>query len=758
MPHMSGVKTARACFCGGSLGPGVHPLYGSCTGCGSQVQRIRPSPEELAAFYGLDAYWREHVVKVLGFPSIEERARSDMVERVAYWVSLLAALGRPPKSLLEIGCAHGGFLALARERGVPLVVGVEVDEGTCRFARETFLLDHVCAGLFPDVALPLASFEAVCGFDVIEHFSDPVGCLAHVRSILEPGGYFLFQTPCYRGQPADWLHFQPNEHLFLYTEEGLHRLFALAGLRLDFIAPGYFPHDVFAVGGAGEPRESGGAALVRADSIGDAILFSSALEPLGHHFGDTPLTLVCQEHLTGLFDHCPHVSDVVGYNRHYLKHFQAYQVYLASALRRRGFNLAINTAYSRDDVADMLAINTGAAERVALAGDMANTTPHQREAANARYTRLIESPGAWKPEIARTADLLAGLGVTPTAALQPKIWIGAADREFADRFFSDNGLGEDVLALYCGAQYAVRLYAHYGAALAGLMREMGLSVIALGSDNDLAVAERNLADLPGRVFDLFGKTTLGQAAALMSKCRLAAGAETGLAHMACAVGVPNAVLLGGGHFGRFMPWSPLTAVACLPLDCYACDWHCRCEQVYCVRSLAPMVFEAACRAALAGPADPAGRPRIFMQSRGSWPAGPDLPAWSEEAAARLLDDVELIEVAVPPGRDPLAAELAARAGELAAAGRTDAALVFYRKALLHAPDDHEILYLAADSLIALNRPAEALGHLSRSFERYPHDARTVAALAGVLRAGGRDALAREIEAVFLELHPEYRGA
>jgi Flp pilus assembly protein TadD len=66
--------------------------------------------------------------------------------------------------------------------------------------------------------------------------------------------------------------------------------------------------------------------------------------------------------------------------------------------------------------------------------------------------------------------------------------------------------------------------------------------------------------------------------------------------------------------------------------------------------------------------------------------------------------------------------------------------------------------LAADSLIALNRPAEALGHLSRSFERYPHDARTVAALAGVLRAGGRDALAREIEAVFLELHPEYRGA
>lgn len=55
-----------------------------------------------------------------------------------------------------------------------------------------------------------------------------------------------------------------------------------------------------------------------------------------------------------------------------------------------------------------------------------------------------------------------------------------------------------------------------------------------------------------------GQTTLRQIAALLSRCRLAVGSDTGLAHMACALKVPNVILVGGGHFGRFLPYSALT--------------------------------------------------------------------------------------------------------------------------------------------------------------------------------------------------------
>lgn len=63
------------------------------------------------------------------------------------------------------------------------------------------------------------------------------------------------------------------------------------------------------------------------------------------------------------------------------------------------------------------------------------------------------------------------------------------------------------------------------------------------------------------------------------------GAETGLAHLACAVSLPQAILIGGGHFGRFMPYSPLTTFAVLPLDCFGCGWHCRHAEAHCIKAL-----------------------------------------------------------------------------------------------------------------------------------------------------------------------------
>ena len=101
-------------------------------------------------------------------------------------------------NLLEIGCAHGGFLSYCRNHGVKNVVGVEVDEKTCDFARKHFNLPFVVSGLFPDVSLPIEEFDAVTGFDVIEHFINPIKGLDGVAHILKEDGICLFQTPCYR--------------------------------------------------------------------------------------------------------------------------------------------------------------------------------------------------------------------------------------------------------------------------------------------------------------------------------------------------------------------------------------------------------------------------------------------------------------------------------------------------------------------------------------------------------------------------------
>lgn len=236
------------CWCGGLLKPSVHPLYRQCIDCGTFVLKTVYSPEELQAFYSLSGYWRDHQIKVSGFPPIEQRAVADFNDRIPYWFHLVKKYGGRLGALLEIGCAHGGFLAYCRAKGLETVVGVEVDEGTCRFAREYFNLPFVCSGLFPDVVLPFHKFDTIVGFDVIEHFHDPVTGIRAIGKLLTDDGCFILQTPCYRGEDETWPQFMPDEHLFLFNEQNIQPLFSRCGLEITTILPGYFKHDMFIIG------------------------------------------------------------------------------------------------------------------------------------------------------------------------------------------------------------------------------------------------------------------------------------------------------------------------------------------------------------------------------------------------------------------------------------------------------------------------------------------------------------------------------
>ena len=52
----------------------------------------------------------------------------------------------------------------------------------------------------------------------------------------------------------------------------------------------------------------------------------------------------------------------------------------------------------------------------------------------------------------------------------------------------------------------------------------------------------------------------------------------------------DVVIVGGGHFGRFFPYSSLTSIVCLPLECFDCNWHCKYLTPYCTKAIAPEVI------------------------------------------------------------------------------------------------------------------------------------------------------------------------
>jgi ADP-heptose:LPS heptosyltransferase len=109
----------------------------------------------------------------------------------------------------------------------------------------------------------------------------------------------------------------------------------------------------------------------------------------------------------------------------------------------------------------------------------------------------------------------------------------------------------------------------------------GWSSVACGgpSETHLGLSLESNGQVPIR--NLVGQTSLSGLAALIARARLVVSNETGAAHLAAAVRTPVVCLLGGGHYGRFVPYPevlrgriPVPLPVVHPMDCFGCDWHC----------------------------------------------------------------------------------------------------------------------------------------------------------------------------------------
>jgi ADP-heptose:LPS heptosyltransferase/predicted O-methyltransferase YrrM/2-polyprenyl-3-methyl-5-hydroxy-6-metoxy-1,4-benzoquinol methylase len=630
----------RRCWCGGTLHASVHPLYKQCDRCDTQVLEKLYTEEELKKFYSAEGYWHDRQVQVFNFPPIEERANNDFHDRIPVWFDMLNRFKQSPGNLLEIGCAHGGFLHYCRERGARNVVGVEVDEGTCQFARKRFNLAHVIAGLFPKVTLPFESFDAITGFDVIEHFIDPVEGLQGVSDKLSGDGICFFQTPCYRGEGQDWVQFKPAEHTFLYSEKAIRMLFDRVGLEVIEVFPGYFKDDMFVIGRKKTIRKS--IVFVRADAIGDNLMATSLIAPLAAKYGEK-LTVVCNQTVASLYERLPDVAQVITFDRNLLTNDDMYRSKIEQQLSDLKADVVLNSVYSRDAIVDFLSLACNARESIAFNGNLSNMTEESRVRNNKLYTHIIQSHDEHLPEILRHNDFLQALSIENTEIV-PTIAIEQEDRKVVRQLLMQQTVDMDrILVLGAFSAHSAKNYPHWAEALIEVCKERKLSVVALGSTDDREASQNILDKLGVPTVNLCGLTTLLQSAAVIESAQIVVATDTSIPHIASALNKPNIVVLGGGHFGRFFPYSASTSVVCLPLECYGCNWYCKFSTEHCVKSVAPQVVAEAILFGLDGISS---KPRVFVQSSSIrvTDSGTKQPTWKLFSTWLDPESVEIIVV------------------------------------------------------------------------------------------------------------------
>ena len=193
--------------------------YRRCSRCGViYMDRTCPPPVEYEREYFFESYKRQYGKTYLeDFPSIKAAGK----RRLKIISSLLPAATE--RTLLDIGCAYGPFLAAAREEGFS-PAGIDPAEDAVRYVQKELSIPAV-QGFFPKCPLPASPpFDAVTLWFVIEHFTDCAAVLAAIRNILKPGGILAFSTPSSSGvsgrvsirkflsaSPADhWTVWQPS--------------------------------------------------------------------------------------------------------------------------------------------------------------------------------------------------------------------------------------------------------------------------------------------------------------------------------------------------------------------------------------------------------------------------------------------------------------------------------------------------------------------------------------------------------------------
>lgn len=137
-------------------------------------------------------------------------------------------------TLLDIGCAMGGFLLGMREQGNNwTLAGVEVNKAVATAARERHGLD-VFAGTLEEANYPTAAFDVVTLWDVFEHLHDPQHTLREIHRILRPDGIVVIRVPNLASWDAQrfgatWAGLDSPRHLYIFTPATLTAFLAKAG-------------------------------------------------------------------------------------------------------------------------------------------------------------------------------------------------------------------------------------------------------------------------------------------------------------------------------------------------------------------------------------------------------------------------------------------------------------------------------------------------------------------------------------------------
>ena len=332
------------------------------------------------------------------------------------------------------------------------------------------------------------------------------------------------------------------------------------------------------VQGDGEPRPLAPARwdwtkvrrvlVVRLRSIGDTVLATPSLHALRRFLPDARIDVLLEDWVAPLLEGSSEVDRVVTVERK----STASRLFVAHRLRAENYDVVYNL--HGGSTAALLTRATGARHRVGFA-DYAYARLHNHAAPPSSELWGREKTHSVEQQLALLG--WTGVPVTDRPATRLAVTTGAASN--VARRLREAGVREsDRFALIHPAAafdtktWAAENFARIVEHLAG----RGLAAVAVAAPNEAQVVA-NLRERSSAPLVSFTDLRLPEITALAARAALFVGNDSGVAHIAAAVRVPQVVVFGSSNVAHWRPWAlaPSEVVReempCAPCPGYTCS-------------------------------------------------------------------------------------------------------------------------------------------------------------------------------------------
>ena len=262
--------------------------------------------------------------------------------------------------------------------------------------------------------------------------------------------------------------------------------------------------------------------FITLSNIGDAILTTPTLESLHLKYPNAVFDIVGDKRSKIIFKYCPYMNIFIEKD----KNFGVYGfLSLIKEIRQESYDLAVDLR------SDVLLYLIKSKQKFFKVSNNANLNLHSAEKHYLSIKKIIQN--------------------TPPST---NIWLSDYESEISKQVFNKFS-NNQFLTLGLGANFDGKIWdVSNFINLAKILKDIFGVVVLVGDRKDAPLSKEFISKYKGPVIDCCGHYNLLETAAIIKESNFFVGNDSGLGHIASAVGTKSFTIFGIGNPSRYKPW------------------------------------------------------------------------------------------------------------------------------------------------------------------------------------------------------------